>query len=154
MPAPKPAKKKAKPGVSRTHKPDNMTLEQWQAALRKQFGRGQKFGVKRLGDDPVFTDFAVTNPQSGNTYRVTVRGLGTGDNTCTCPDFVTNSLGTCKHVEFVVGKLETNRKTAPRLKAGFHPPYSEVFLQYGSQREVRFRPGAAGGSVGRRLLRR
>jgi superfamily II DNA or RNA helicase len=135
------AKKKAKPGVSRTHKPDGMSLEQWQQELRKQFGRGQKFRVKRLGDDPVFTDFAVTNPQSGNTYRVTVRGPGTGDNTCTCPDFVTNSLGTCKHVEFVVGKLEANRKTAPRLKAGFHPPYSEVFLQYGSQREVRFRPG-------------
>jgi superfamily II DNA or RNA helicase len=142
MPGPKDSKPKPKkPAVSRHVKPDHLTLEEWQTELRRQFGRNQKFRVRRLGDDPVFTDFAVTNPQSGNTYRVTVRGGGPGDNTCTCPDFTTNTLGTCKHIEFVVGRLERNRSTGPKLRAGFHPPYSEVYLQYGTRREVRFRPG-------------
>ena len=134
--------KKQKPRLSRTHKPDHMSLEEWQIELRKQFGRDQKFRLVNQGDDPVFSTFQVTNPQSGNTYRVRVRGAGVGDNTCTCPDFGTNTLGTCKHIEFVLAKLGRKRELRARLKAGHQPPHSEIFLQYGSRREVRFRPGS------------
>ncbi|HTK78762.1 MAG TPA: DEAD/DEAH box helicase, partial [Gemmataceae bacterium] len=56
-------------------------------------------------------------------------------------DFATNTLGTCKHVEFALARLERRRATAGVLRAGFQPAYSEVYLQYGSRREVRFRPG-------------
>src|SRR5436309_518804 len=104
--ADKSAKKKAKtPKISRLSKPAGMTLEEWQIELRKQFGREQPFRIKNLGENPVFSEFQVTNPESKNSYRVRIRGRNLGDNACTCPDFATNTLGTCKHIEFALAKL-------------------------------------------------
>ncbi len=134
-------KKKEKPPLSTTHKPADLTLEEWQRELRKQFGREQKYLLVNLGEQPVFSEFAVTNPQTKRTYCVRVRGLQTGDNHCTCPDFTTNTLGTCKHIEFTLAKLARKKGCKEALKAGYQPPYSEVYLHYGPQREVRFRPG-------------
>jgi superfamily II DNA or RNA helicase len=133
--------KRGKPKLSRLHKPPDLSLEEWQIQLRRQFGREQRFKLVNLGEHPVFSEFEVTNPQSGNSYRVQVRGRDPGDNTCSCPDFATNTLGTCKHIEFTLARLERRRDTRALLRAGFQPPYSEVYLQYGSRREVRFRPG-------------
>jgi superfamily II DNA or RNA helicase len=127
--------------LSRLHKPAEMSLEQWQAALRKQFGREQNFRLKNIGGHAVFSEFEVTNPQSKSTYRVAIRGTRPGDNFCSCPDFATNALGTCKHIEFTLGKLERQRGGKTALRQGFHPPYSEVYLRYGARREVSFRPG-------------
>jgi superfamily II DNA or RNA helicase len=138
--ADKDGKRKAK--LSRLHKPEGMSLEDWQIELRKQFGREQKFRLRNVGDHPVFSEFEVTNPQSQNTYRVHVRGTSVGSNFCSCPDFATNTLGTCKHIEFTLAALERKRGGVAVLKAGFQPPYSEVHLQYGARREVRFRPGS------------
>jgi superfamily II DNA or RNA helicase len=129
------------PRLSRLQKPEEMSLEDWQVELRRQFGREQKFVLKNLGDHPVFSEFEVTNPQSKTTYRVSIRGGKVGDNVCSCADFATNTLGTCKHIEFTLARLERKRGGQAALEAGFQPPYSEVFLQYGDQREVRFRPG-------------
>jgi superfamily II DNA or RNA helicase len=129
--------------LSRLNKPDGMSLEDWQRELRRQFGREQNFTLKNLGSQPIFSEFEVTNPQSKRTYRVHVRGRNPGDNHCSCPDFATNTLGTCKHIEFTLSKLERRRGGRAELKAGYQPPYSEIFLQYGAQREVRFRPGSA-----------
>src|SRR5262249_49425467 len=78
-----------------------------------------------------------------SSYRVFIRGTAPGDNHCSCPDFATNTLGTCKHIEFTLAALERKRGGAAELRAGFQPPYSEVYLHYGAQREVRFRPGTA-----------
>jgi superfamily II DNA or RNA helicase len=127
--------------LSRLHKPEGMSLEDWQIELRRQFGREQKFRVKNVGEHPIFSEFEVHNPQSQSTYRVHVRGGGLGDNHCSCPDFATNALGTCKHIEFVLASLSRKRGGAAALRAGFTPPFSEVFLEYGARRQVRFRPG-------------
>jgi superfamily II DNA or RNA helicase len=127
--------------ISRTKRPEEMPLEQWQRELRRQFGRSQKFALKRIGEEPVFSEFHVTNPQSGNTYRVAIRGTEPGENFCSCPDFATNLLGTCKHVEFTLGRLAAMRGGKKALSQGFQPPYSEIFLQYGGERAVRFRAG-------------
>ncbi len=135
--------KKRKPAkLSRLSKPEGMSLEDWQVELRRQFGREQDYRLKNVGDQPVFSEFEVVNPQSRNAYRVRVRGPHVGDNHCSCPDFATNTLGTCKHIEFVLAVLERKRGGPAALRAGFQPAYSEVFLQYGARREVRFRPGA------------
>ena len=76
----RPGKPKKDSKLSRTHKPEDMPLEAWQIELRKQFGREQKFLLKNAGDHPVFSDFEVTNPESKNTYRVSIRGARLGDN--------------------------------------------------------------------------
>lgn len=132
----------AQPKLSRVRKPDGMSLEQWQVELRRQYGRAQKFRLKNLGTDPLFSEFEVTNPQTGRTYRVAIRGAGLGENYCSCPDFAVNTLGTCKHIEFTLARLGRTRAAKLALAAGWHPPFSEVFLQYGAQRTVVFRPGS------------
>jgi superfamily II DNA or RNA helicase len=141
---PKPTRqrrKKRRKNVSPFYKPDEMTLESWQIALRQQFGRKQKFKFRNLGEQPVFSDFEVANPQSKRAYRVAIRGPVLGDNFCSCPDFATNSLGTCKHIEFTLARLR-RQGAAAALRAGFKPAHSEVYLRYGARREVCLRPGA------------
>lgn len=133
------ARKVAK--VSRTRKPEKMSLEQWQVALRRQFAEKQDLRVKNLGDEPIFSEFEVVNPQTDGVYRIAIRGEGPGDNYCSCPDFAVNALGTCKHIEFVLNKLRRRRGARKAFAEGFHPAYSEVYLRYGARRAVVFRPG-------------
>ena len=136
-----PTRRPMPPKLSRLRPPEGMTLESWQAALRREFGREQRFRLKNIGRHPVFSEFQVTNPGSGNTYRVAIRGTGAGENFCACPDFATNALGTCKHVEFTLARIDRQPGGRAMLARGFEPPFSEVYVQYGAQRAVRFRPG-------------
>lgn len=129
------------PKVSRTRRPEELSLDEWQRELRRQFGREQSFQLRNIGEHPVFSEFLVMNPQSKNTYRVAIRGTAPGENYCSCPDFATNALGTCKHVEFTLHRLERQKGGKKALAEGFQPPYSEVYVQYGPRREIRFRAG-------------
>ena len=144
--APKTAPKTAtEPRLSRQRRPLQMAADDWQRALRRQFGREQVFELKNLGDArlaPVFSEFSVGNAASGGRYRVAIRGTAPGDNLCTCLDFATNDLGTCKHIEFTLARLAARRGGAAALAGGFLPPYSEVYLHHAGQRTVRLRPGA------------
>jgi hypothetical protein len=110
--------------------------------LRRQFGREQAFAFENLGDDPVFSDFAVFNPESGRRYRVVIRGAQPGDNRCSCPDFATNDLGTCKHIEFTLARITADAAGKRTLEQGFRESFSELFLDYAGQRRVRLRLGA------------
>jgi superfamily II DNA or RNA helicase len=135
------ASSKAEPRLSRTRRPTNVAVADWQAALRRQFGREQHFGLENLGAEPVFSDFRVHNPNSGGRYRVSIRGRAPGQNLCTCPDFATNDLGTCKHIEFTLAKLESKRGGKAALAKGFEPEYSEIWLDCAGLRQVRWRAG-------------
>lgn len=135
-------KMQRKTAVSRTHKPDELTVEEWQRALRREFGVIQNFRYKNIGREEVFSEFAVTNPATKRTYRVAVRSERPGENFCSCPDFSVNTLGTCKHVEFVLSRLRKNRRRREMLAAGASLPYSEIFLRYGPSRHVVFKAGA------------
>jgi superfamily II DNA or RNA helicase len=127
--------------TSHLKKPKDLDLEEWQVRLRREYGQQQKFDLINIGDHAVFSDFTVENPASKKTYRVAIRGTQLWDNYCSCPDFATNTLGTCKHIEFTLAKLQRRQGAKAILSAGFHPPYSEIFLYYGNKREVVFRPG-------------
>ena len=112
------------------------------AGAASHFGREQSFVLENAGSDPIFFDFRVTNPASKRTYRVAIRGAAPGENFCSCADFATDWLGTCKHAEFTLAALERRRGARAALARGFTPPYSEVYLRYGPQRVIHFRPGA------------
>ena len=129
--------------LSRARKPEDMTLDQWQVALRREFGREQSFGLENIGDHPVFSEFLVTNPETERTYRVAIRGEGLGVNYCSCPDFSVNALGTCKHVEFTLARLRRRASHRKALAEGYVPAFSEVYLRYGPQRRAVFSPGTA-----------
>ncbi len=133
--------KPAAPRLSRTRRPADLQVADWQAALRRQFGREQLFKLENLGGDPIFSDFRIHNPASKSQYRVAIRGQALGLNFCTCPDFATNDLGTCKHIEFTLAKLEARRGGKAALARGFEPAYSEIWLDYAGARQLRFRAG-------------
>ncbi|MDD5332324.1 MAG: DEAD/DEAH box helicase [Rhodoferax sp.] len=141
--APKKTKtaKPTEPRLSRLRRPPELAVTDWQTALRRQFGREQSFGLENLGSEPVFSDFRVSNPDSGTRYRVAIRGPALGQNFCTCPDYATNDLGTCKHIEFTLAKLQARRGGKAALQHGFQPTYSEIWLDYAGQRRVRFSAG-------------
>jgi superfamily II DNA or RNA helicase len=127
--------------ISRLRKPEGMQLEQWQIALRKQFAEKQDFRLKNVGDEPIFSEFIVTNPETGGEYRLAIRGERIGENYCSCPDFSVNTLGTCKHIEFALAKLRRKQGCEKAFAEGFRPAYSEVYLRYGAKREVIFSSG-------------
>lgn len=124
--------------ISHVHRPEDMSLEQWQIALRRQVSEQQPLKLRNLGGDPVFSEFAVTNPSTQRTYRVVIRGDQPGVNFCSCPDYAVNTLGTCKHIEFVLRRLR--RKNAAALRKGVQARFSEVYLRYGARRAVIFSP--------------
>jgi superfamily II DNA or RNA helicase len=107
--------------------------------------------VRNLGKDPVFSEFAVTNPTTQRTYRVVIRGVVPGQNYCTCPDYAVNTLGTCKHVEHLLHRLSARH--GKRLRDGQRPPCSEVFVEYGAQRCVRIAFAAQAPADLKRLAR-
>lgn len=127
--------------VSRTHKPEDIELEEWQRLLRKQYGEQQSFRLENMGDHPVFSDFHLTNPQSQKTYKVAIRGNKPWDNYCSCPDFQVNNLGTCKHIAFTLSQLVKVKNAGELFSKGYLPNFSEIFLTYGLKKEVRFRAG-------------
>ena len=135
-PAKAPPKRKR---LSRVHRPEGLSLHEWQVGLRRQFGTEQEFEIENCGRQQVFSEFAVTNPATERTYRVVVRGDEPGVNFCSCPDYAVNTLGTCKHIEFTLHRLR-NRHTAA-LRRGYQPPFAEVYVRYGLKRSVLFSPG-------------
>jgi len=127
--------------ISHLRKPEEMSLEEWQVALRRQFSQKQNLRLTNVGDQAIFSEFTVANPKTQREYRVAIRGRGLGDNYCSCPDFAVNTLGTCKHVEWVLRKLRRRQGAKRALAQGFRPTYSQVYLRYGAKREVMFQPG-------------
>jgi hypothetical protein len=118
-----------RPAVSRLHRPADMTIEAWQRQLRKQFGSEQPFLIENVGGHPVFSEFRVTNPARGSVHRVAIRGAEPGRNFCSCADFKTNALGTCKHIEFTLATLLAKRGAKRAFLAGYEPPYSSVSVE-------------------------
>lgn len=118
-----------------------MSVEEWQIALRREFGAVQRFTMKNLENDPIFSDFIIENPESGGKYKVAIRSSDPGSNYCSCQDFAVNTLGTCKHVEFALSRLKKKRGARKAFKVGHKTPYSSVSLRYGIDRKVVFMEG-------------
>ena len=97
----------------------------WQRGLRRQFGREQAFGLENLGSEPFFSEFRISNPVSKSGYRVAIRGLGPGGNFCSCPDYATSELGTCKHLEFTLARLQKKRGARTAFARGYEKAMPE-----------------------------
>src|SRR6516225_3855947 len=109
-------------------------LREEQIDIRRKRAAEGHFKIQNLGRNRVFSDYQVTNPSTGGQYRVSIRGFDVGDNTCECPDFRTNTLGTCKHIEAVLASLSDETVQTRRKKKDITHP--EIFLQYGEQLRV------------------
>jgi superfamily II DNA or RNA helicase len=99
-------------------------------ADREERARTERMKVRSANAETPWTDYTVTSLVSGKTYLVSLRGLDAGQSYCSCPDFRTNTLGTCKHVMKVAGAVR--RKFTPaQLKRPYRWRRIEVLLRYG-----------------------
>jgi superfamily II DNA or RNA helicase len=103
---------------------------------RRQRAKTERMRIKSTNSQTPWTDYVVTSLQSGKSYRVALRGFKPGDSYCACPDFRTNTLGTCKHLM----KLESSVKkrfSAQQLKQPFRHRQIEVHLRYDGEVTLR-----------------
>lgn len=131
--------KKMEKKLSNVVKPESMTAEEWQKELRRQFVEREPLSITPDADEAAYGVFDVRNPKTKNSYKVVYRGIDSKWNYCSCMDFKTNRLGTCKHVEAVRKWLESHHKNA----AVVNPPYSSLYVSYKEGREVCLRIGSS-----------
>ena len=128
--------------VSYLRKPEDLTIEEWQYALRKQYAETHYFKIRNMGAHPVFSDYDVTNPETGLSYKVSIRSKDNSANFCECGDFKTNGLGTCKHIEGVFRYIDKVLNKSRLLDKGYNRAYTSVFLDYRGKRKVKIRIGS------------
>ncbi|MDR2441431.1 MAG: DEAD/DEAH box helicase [Planctomycetaceae bacterium] len=107
-------------------------LQQRALHEREERAQTEKFQIQSADKEKPWTDYIVVSETSGKTYRVALRGTEHGDSYCSCPDFKTNRLGTCKHIlhllhcckkkfdEKTLNKPYVNKETIVYLKYGEH----------------------------------
>ena len=132
-------KKKKKQVISHIVKPEKMSLEEWQVKLRQQASKTERFVISSVDEELCPGEYVVRNPEKNNEYKVVYRGANSEWNYCSCMDFKTSRLGTCKHIEAV--------KNCYIGKKGTHvhreiPPYTSVYLSYRGERCVKIRIGS------------
>ena len=126
--------------------PEHRDREQaTQAVARSRAHRCQRRGVatppappirpsagvsaREPGKRAVLLGVRVSNPASQWSYRVVIRGPGPGGNFCSCPDYATGELGTCKHLEFTLGEIEKKRVPEQRSRAATSPLFPSSIAQ-------------------------
>jgi hypothetical protein len=103
---------------------------------RAERARTEKMRLKSVDRNDLWTDYTVTSLSSGKSYRVALRGWERGNSYCSCPDFRKNTLGTCKHLMYVMEEVKkrfskTARETPYQIKDLC------VHLRYGQDTELR-----------------
>jgi hypothetical protein len=106
------------------------------SAERAERARNERMKVRSSDGTKPWVDYAVTNPLSGKTYRVALRGFEPGISYCSCPDFRTNTLGVCKHL-FKVQSLVKRRFDASQLRRPYRRKRIAVHLRYDGAASLR-----------------
>ncbi len=122
-------------------------------AVRRERGASDLFWVRLLAGGPMFGRHEVRSPSS-NRYEVVIRALDEPHNGCSCPDFATNLLGTCKHIEAVLHRLRKRARRRFEEASRGGPPASYFYLGFGPDPEVRLRLSSGASPAARKLLAR
>jgi len=109
-------------------------------AVEERVRRGRsEVIVEHLSGDPWFGTWKARSVDAGSRsrggYMVQIRSLGERTNLCGCPDFATNLLGTCKHVEAVLHQLRKRdgERFQALVEAG--PPVAMIALAWDAEPE-------------------
>jgi superfamily II DNA/RNA helicase len=87
--------------------------------------------------EPYYSRFTVRAKSTLNPYCVEIRTLDRYENTCSCPDFRVNGLGTCKHIEAVMNRLRKKSARSFAAAAASGPFLAEAYLMRQGHPEVR-----------------
>ncbi len=108
-----------------------LTTDADEIELRRQRAASEPMIVRRLGDGKsVFANYEVwrTDSDEARHYTVELRSFDRRENSCDCPDFRKNRLGTCKHVEKVAAAMVSDKEA--------ESPLVEIFLEHHPNGEV------------------
>jgi len=123
------------------HEPiENLTPEELlrrALADRQERALTEKMRLQTTDSDTPWADYTVTSHNSGKTYRVSLRGREPGQSYCSCPDFRTNHLGTCKHILHALKKVE-QRFSKKALAKPYRRSNFSLRLDYGAALGLRF----------------
>ena len=119
---------------------------------REKRAKEEKFKLKSSDGDSPWTDYTITSATSGKSYRVALRGEERGISYCSCPDFRTNTLGTCKHVMHALHRVRTKFDARQRRKPPVRTELS-VHLAYGEQLKLRIGLPKRLGEEAERIIR-
>jgi SNF2 family DNA or RNA helicase len=84
---------------------------------RAKRAKTERMKIKSSDASTPWTDYTIRSATSGKTYRVALRGEARGESYCACPDFQTNTLGTCKHVMKILSQTTKAFSKQVRAKA-------------------------------------
>ncbi len=83
---------------------------------RTERAKKERFKLTPAEPDKAWTDYQLTSLASGKTYLLTIHGEEAGESSCNCPDFRTNTLGTCKHLIHALAKIKKKFPDSKRRK--------------------------------------
>ena len=109
---------------------------QEQIERRRERARAEILKIVNKGSHPVFSLFEVSSV-SKKSYRVEIRSLDELQNSCTCPDYKTNLIGTCKHIEGVLISLEKEHGKKLKKLASERPKGTQIYLHHALDVTVR-----------------
>ncbi len=95
---------------------------------RRLRGREEAIRVEALETGRPFFGTFLARSDGGGSYRVEIRSLTEYVNSCECPDHRVNGLGTCKHIEAVLHRLERGGKRRFRAAAVRGDGHIEIYL--------------------------
>jgi len=77
---------------------DDDALRRYAIAQREKRAKEERMKIESEDPTTPWADYRILNHHSGKTYRAALRSFNPGDAYCSCRDFKTNLLGTCKHL--------------------------------------------------------
>lgn len=107
-------------------------------AERQERANEETFRLHSRNTKRPWTDYLITSAASGKTYRVALRGEERGESYCSCPDFRTNTLGTCKHIMYALDRTR-KRFTVAQRRRKFRQKNACVHLLYGEELTLHLR---------------
>lgn len=77
---------------------DDEALTLYAITQREKRAKDERMKIESHDPGTPWADYTILNYQSGKTYHSALRSFEPGDAYCSCQDFKTNLLGTCKHL--------------------------------------------------------
>ena len=118
-------KKQKKHKVSKVMKYSSwQTTDLHEIEVRKKRAREESLKIKQIDNKTnIFSQYLVSKKGVENTreYKAEIRSLQKTHNYCSCPDFLKNSLGTCKHIEKILLGIKRVKPLSP---------FTEIFLDF------------------------
>lgn len=103
------------------------TSDEEEVARRQWRGLTDIAAVEALEPEHPYFGTFLARSSGGGAYYVEIRSLTARENSCSCPDWRVNGLGTCKHIEGVLDRLRRKGKRAFEAASRWGNPRVEIF---------------------------